>query len=92
MFMIAPMVVAIAVHAPNGFFMTKNGYEFALTELLFAVLFAYVGFGAYSVDDATGLVGMFTPVIATGAVVLGFVGGLVNIALRKKPSPQPSAN
>jgi hypothetical protein len=56
------------------------------------VIFAYVGFGAYSVDDATGLVGMFTPVIATGAVVLGFVGGLVNIALRKKPSPQPSAN
>lgn len=49
----ATMVVAIvSVHLTNGFFMSNNGYEFALALLVISVSLAIRGAGSYSVDRA----------------------------------------
>lgn len=92
MFVIAPMVVAIfAVHWSNGFSAAKNGYELPLLYLGFAALLAFAGFGAYSLDAAFGWSAFWTPQLAWAAIGLGILGGLVNVAARRKPAPQPGA-
>lgn len=92
MFVIAPMVVAIlVVHWPNGFSAAKNGYELPLLYLAFAALFAFVGFGAYSLDAVFGWSAFWTPQLAWAAIALGIVGGLVNVGLRRKPATEPAA-
>jgi putative oxidoreductase len=92
MFVIAPMVVAIlAVHLPNGFSASKNGYELPLLYLAFAAVFAFVGFGAYSLDALFGWSAFWTPQLAWAAIVLGIVGGLAGVALRRKPAASPTA-
>ncbi len=45
------MLVAIfKVHAPNGFWVTSNGYEFNLVLIVIVVGVALVGAGSYSLD------------------------------------------
>jgi len=90
MFVIAPMIVAISVHWPAGFFGQSGGYELALLYALFGLAFAFVGFGAYSIDALSGLQAFFTPPLEGAAVVLGIVGGLANVAVRRKPAPEPA--
>ncbi len=91
MLIIAAMTVAIiAVHLPNGFFAQKNGYELALAYLVLAFVFAFTGFGAYSLDATFGLAGFWTPTIAWIAVAVGILVGLANVAIRRKPSAQPT--
>ena len=47
------MIVAIAtVHLANGFFMSTNGYEFALALLVISVALAIRGAGSFSIDKA----------------------------------------
>ncbi len=47
------MVGAIfTVHLPNGFSVAKNGYEFALTELLMSLALFLTGPGKYSVAES----------------------------------------
>lgn len=41
----------LIVHAPNGFFMGNNGYEFHILAISIAVVLAMKGGGAYSLDD-----------------------------------------
>jgi len=89
MLIIATMIVAISVHWPAGFFGQNGGYELPLLYTLFGLAFAFVGFGAYSVD-ALGLTPLYTPLVDGIAVALGIVGGLANIALRRKPAPVPA--
>ena len=74
--LIAVMTAAVlTVHLPNGFFATKNGYEYNL--VLAAVVFALAGVGAggWSLDDALGLdvAGSGWALAALGA---GLAGGL----------------
>jgi putative oxidoreductase len=90
MFVIATMVTAISVHWPAGFFGQSGGYELALLYTLFGLAFAFVGFGAYSIDALGGLTPLFTPLVDGVAVALGIVAGLANIALRRKPAPLPA--
>jgi putative oxidoreductase len=91
MFVIAPMIVAISVHRPAGFFGQNGGYELALMYALFGVAFAFIGFGAYSLDAVLGLAPHFTPLVDTVAVVLGIIGGLANVAIRRTPAPAPAS-
>ena len=92
MLVIAVMVVAaLAVHLPNGFSAAKNGYELPLLYAAFAALFAFVGYGAYSLDAAFGWSAFWTPQLAWAAIALGIVGGLLNVAARKKPAAEPAA-
>jgi len=45
------MVIAIvSVHLANGFFLTNNGYEYALALLAASVALMFSGAGRYSVD------------------------------------------
>lgn len=88
MLVIAAMVVAIAFHAPNGFFGQNQGYELPLLYAAVAFVLAFTGFGAYSLDAAFGISAVWTPVLTWAVVVLGILGGLANVALRRKPAPQ----
>lgn len=91
MLVIAVMVVAaIAIHLDKGFF-APNGIELPLLYSGFAALFAFVGYGAYSLDAAFGWSAFWTPQLAWAAIIVGIVGGLLNLAARRKPASQPTA-
>jgi putative oxidoreductase len=93
MFVIAVMVVAIlVVHRPNGFFVTDGGFELPLAYGSLALAFAFAGYGAYSLDAAFGWSAFWTPQLAWIAIIVGVVGGLLNVAARRKPAAQPAAN
>ena len=52
-----------------------------------AVVLAFTGYGAYSLDAALGLGALSSPsVYAALAIALGLIGGLANAALRRKPA------
>ena len=89
---ISVMVVAIlAVHLNGGFFAASNGVEFPLLYLALGFTFAFVGFGAYSLDAALGFSAVWTPALAWLFVGLGIVGGLLNMAARRKPAASAPA-
>ena len=48
--MIVMLGAIFLVHLPHGFSVAKNGYEFALTELLIALALFLTGPGAYSLN------------------------------------------
>ncbi len=86
--MICVMVVAaITVHLKNGFFVSKNGIEVPLLYFCLAVLFAFVGFGTYSLDNVWALSWLTTIQNAWVAVAAGVAAGLLNVALRRRPTP-----
>jgi putative oxidoreductase len=94
MFMIAVMTTAaLSVHAPNGFFAQNNGYELPFVYGSLAIVLAFTGFGAYSLDAAFGLTSLWTPAISWIAIGLGILGGLGNVAMRRKAATsQPAGN
>ena len=94
MLIIAVMTTAaLSVHAPNGFFGQNNGYELPLVYAGLAFLLAFTGFGAYSLDAAFGLSSIWTPTISWIVVGLGILGGLANVATRRKAATgQPAGN
>ncbi|HEY4439462.1 MAG TPA: DoxX family protein [Candidatus Elarobacter sp.] len=92
MLAIAVMVVAIlSVHLSHGFFASNNGYELPLAYIGWAFILAFTGFGPYSLDAVLGLNTLWTLQIAWIAVLLGVLGGLANMALRRKAPPAPAA-
>jgi putative oxidoreductase len=91
MLIISVMVVAIlAVHLGGGFFAPK-GVEMPLLYAALGVTFAFVGFGAYSLDAAFGWNTVWTPALEWLFVGLGIVGGLLNMAARRKPAASAAA-
>jgi putative oxidoreductase len=91
--MISVMLVAIiTVHRANGLLATSNGIELPLLYVAVADGLALTGFGKYSVDEKFGLVSMWTPTMVWIVVLIGLVGALGNVAIRKTPPPAaPSA-
>jgi putative oxidoreductase len=84
---IAVMTVAIlSMHVGHGFFASNNGVELPLLYVALAVFFAFAGYGAYSLDQAFGLTAVWTPALEWGAVGLGILGGLLNMAARRNPA------
>ncbi len=82
---IAVMTVAVlSVHLPNGFFAQNGGYELPVVYAAAAALFAFVGYGAYSLDAAAGWSPVWTPALDWAFVGLGIAGGLVNMAARRR--------
>jgi putative oxidoreductase len=84
---IATMLVAIySVHIHNGFFITKQGYEYNLVLIASALALAFAGPGRISFDAAVGL-----PLAgnAWGAIAIGlaFLGALPPLVLRETPAP-----
>ena len=86
--MISVMTVAmITVHWNNGVFAMKNGVELPLLYSLSSIVFALTGYGAYSADAMLGLANPWPPNVTWSVLVLGFLGGLANTALRRRGSP-----
>jgi putative oxidoreductase len=49
--MVVSMIVAIVkVHGPNGYWITKNGYEYNLAIIVVAIGVALIGPGQYALD------------------------------------------
>jgi putative oxidoreductase len=80
------IVAAVSVHWHNGVFATTNGIEVPLLYATGAVALALTGFGAYSLDSALGLGSWWTPAVTALALVLGVVGALGNLAIRRAPA------
>lgn len=93
MFTLGVMLVAIfAVHIEKGFFAQNGGWELPATYIAIAVGLAGTGYGAYSLDAALGVAAVWTPTLTWILIALGVVGGFANLALRRKPAPQPNAS
>jgi len=85
--MLAVMVVAaISVHWQGGLFATSNGVEIPLLYATAAVGLALAGPGRYSLDALLGISSAWTPTLIWTALVVGVVGGLANLALRRRPT------
>ncbi|MFL5556102.1 MAG: DoxX family protein, partial [Gemmatimonadaceae bacterium] len=90
--MFSVMVVAMAnVHRNNGFFVSNNGIEHPLMFAVVAVGFALIGPGRYSVDAALGTTLFERPSITWIVLLVGLLGGLANLALRKPVAPASGA-
>ena len=77
------IVAAVSVHLQHGLFATTNGIELPLLYGIGAITLALTGPGAYSLDAAIGLTALWTPATALGALALGIVGAVGNLALRR---------
>lgn len=85
--MLAVMVVAaISVHWQNGIFATDNGIELPLLYATAAVGLALAGPGRYSLDALLGFTALWTPALIWAALIVGVVGGVINMALRREPA------
>ena len=85
--LLAVMVVAaISVHWNGGLFATTNGIELPLLYSIAAIRFALTGPGGYSLDAALGLQWVWTPKVIWVALAIGVLGGVVNLALRRRPA------
>jgi putative oxidoreductase len=77
------IVAAGSVHWANGLFATANGIELPLLYGAAAAGLALTGPGRHSLDAVAGLSAISTPEIAWGALVVGIIGGALNLALRR---------
>lgn len=84
---ISVMIVAVVtVHWGKGLFATTNGIEVPLLYATAGVVLALTGPGAFSLDAVLGLEALWSPAVAAGAIAVGVVGGVANLALRR-PAP-----
>ncbi|HEY2094544.1 MAG TPA: DoxX family protein [Thermoanaerobaculia bacterium] len=82
--MISVMIVAaVTVHWRNGVFATSNGIEVPLLYATGATALALTGPGRISLDALLGLTAPWTPVVTWTVLLLGVVGGVVNLAARR---------
>ncbi|ODU06248.1 MAG: DoxX family protein [Pseudonocardia sp. SCN 72-86] len=82
-------VAARSVHAPNGFFITAEGYEYVLNLATASVALAGMGPGRFSVDRAIGADRKLRGPAAAGvAAGLGLAGAAAQLATfwRRPPS------
>src|SRR5437762_13694030 len=83
------IVAAVTVHWGKGFFAGSGGIELAFLYAAAAVVLALTGPGLFSLDAVLGLGWLSAPAVAGGAIVLGVIGGVANLASRK-PAAQAS--
>ena len=84
------VVAAVAVHLRNGLFASSNGVEVPLLYGAAAAALALTGPGTYSMDAWLGLSSLWTPGVSWTLLVLGAIGGFVNLFVRT-PVPAPAA-
>lgn len=78
------IVAAISVHWQNGLFATGNGIEVPLLYAAAAFALAFTGFGSFSLDALFGLTGLWTSSNTVAALVIGALGGVGNLVIRKR--------
>jgi len=80
------IVAALTVHWQHGLFATSNGIEVPLLYATGAVALALTGPGLYSLDALLGLEALWAPSVAWAALVLGAIGGIANLFVRRFPT------
>jgi putative oxidoreductase len=80
------IVAAVSVHWRNGVFVTSNGIEHTTIFGAGALALALTGPGVFSLDALLGLQALWTPGLALGALAVGVLGGVANLAARR-PAP-----
>jgi putative oxidoreductase len=90
--MISVMIVAmITVHWEHGLFASDNGIEVPLLYMTVALAFAFTGYGRFSLDALLGLADRWTPAISAMVVGAGALGGLANLAIRRRSTTTAGA-
>jgi putative oxidoreductase len=90
--MLSVMIVAVvSVHWPNGLFAMSNGIEVPLLYGVGALALALAGPGLFSLDGLLGLTPLWTSTVRCAVLIAGILGGVANLALRRKPTPAPAA-
>ena len=85
--MVSVMIVAaVTVHWEHGLFAAKNGIELPLLYGTTALGLALTGFGPYSLDAALGIAGRWSTAATWIVIALGIIGGVANVALRRRPA------
>jgi len=88
--MISVMIVAmITVHWEHGLFASNNGIEVPLLYIVAAIALALTGYGRYSVDAWLGIADRWTPAFTSIVLAVGVLGGLANVAIRRRPTAAP---
>ena len=77
---IGTLMVAGSVHFAAGLWAQSGGYELSLAYVTAAVVLAFTGPGAYSLDNAFGLDGLAGNIWGVVAVVVGGLSGLAVVA------------
>ncbi|HEY7481820.1 MAG TPA: DoxX family protein [Gemmatimonadales bacterium] len=80
------IVAALTVHWGHGLFATSNGIEVPLLYAAGALTLALTGPGAYSLDALLGLQSLWGSTAAWAAIVLGIIGGVANLFVRRFPA------
>jgi putative oxidoreductase len=86
------IVAALTVHAQHGLFAASNGVEVPLLYGAAAVALGLTGPGAYSLDAAIGLVSVWTPAVVWSVLLVGAIGGVLNVAVRRAPQQVAAAS
>jgi putative oxidoreductase len=76
------LVAMMTVHAPHGFFAESDGIELPLAYLTAASVFAFSGFGAYSMDRLLGFETPFSAATVWITIGIAVVIAFLNVALR----------
>src|SRR4029450_2816449 len=81
---VSVMITAIgSVHLGHGWFAATNGPEVPILYATVAAAVALTGPGSYSGDGVFALLPLWTPALKLGAIAVGVVGGLMNLAIRR---------
>jgi putative oxidoreductase len=84
------MITAIRkVHAPNGPWVTKGGYEYNLVLLAAVFAISDAGPGKWSLDDELGI-RWSGPGWAIGQLAAGAIGSSVALAIAERQPPPPA--
>ncbi len=82
------IVIVFAVHWSNGFWNGNRGWEYPITLAAGVVAIAAIGPGAIALDATLGLT--FSGPVRMAAAVVGVLGGLLAVAIRRFAPPSPT--